>query len=110
MTGKLQSHQFIDLQTGQVIPHAQILKNLEILDKTKEMLEEGSRIYHQVMKRAPGTFKQKKAVAKTRADEAAGGSRTDLWDNLADDKVIASMVVTAPPAWNAYEAHQNEKS
>ena len=110
MTGKLQSHQFIDLQTGQVIPHAQILKNLEILDKTKEMLEEGSRIYHNVMKRAPGTAKQKKAVAKTRADEAAGGSRTDLWDKLADDKVIASMVVTAPPAWDNKEAADNEKS
>ena len=99
---------FTDPQTGQIIPHATILANLEILDKTKALLEEGSRVYHQVIKQAPGSFANRKAIAKRRSEAHVGGSPTFIWDRLAEDKVIVSMVVTAPPAWDQKEAQSNE--
>ena len=99
---------FTDPQTGQIIPHATILANLEILDKTKEMFEECSRIYHQVLKQAPGSWDNKRAIAKRRSETFAGGSHTAIWDRLAQDKVVVSMVVTGPPAYDNKEAKSNE--
>ena len=40
----LMQKDFLDPQTGQIIPHATILKNLEIINQVKATFAEGSRI------------------------------------------------------------------
>ena len=76
-------------------------KGNEILDEALKRLEESSRFYHSVLKRAhEGAYEQKKALARTGGDAVQGGSRTALWDRLADEKAIVSLVVTSPPAWD----------
>ena len=99
---------FKDQQTGLLIPTAVIMKNLQILDKYRNLLAESSKVYHEVMRDYPGTYEEKKAVAKARSDKVAGGSRTAIWNKMAREKVIQSMVVKAPPANDHAEATANE--
>ena len=106
MTGKLQSHQFIDPQTGQVIPTETIMKNLGRLDELTARLEVGSKVYHDTKKKAKVTPEQKQRIAKKKGNEAQGGRRTDLWDEAHDDQVVMSMCVTGPPAYDADEARK----
>ena len=101
---------FYDVQTGAPIPQATIMASLQRLDNIQIKLQESSKIYKQVIKSCPPHMdhEEKKKIAKKRADQYLGARLLDIWDGLADDKVIITMVVTAPPAKDQKEAADNE--
>ena len=103
----LMNKEFVDPQTGQVIPHSTILQNLEILDQVLAKFVEGS-IYHKVLKESSGTYQEKRAIAVKASNDYAGGSHTQIWDTLCLQKVVVSMHVTGPPAMDKDEARKNE--
>ena len=101
---------FYDVQTGAPIPQDTIMASLQRLDNVQTLIQESSKIYKKVIKSCPPNMdpKEKKKIAKARADGYIGARLLDLWDGLAADKVIITMVVTAPPAKDQKEAADNE--
>ena len=99
----------IGIQTGEVIPNSQIIQKLKVIDEVKKDFADATRAYYKAMKVARGGYEEKKAAAVEASNECAGGRRTQVWDKLHAGTVVISMVVTAPPAKDKWEASENEE-
>ena len=96
---------FRDKVTGEIIPWTKIHENMAAIDKLQQQLAQGRQIFKQAMKETHGDF----AEASRRSNELSGGSCSELWDNMHDQKVVCSLVVVCPPAKDKNVMLENEE-
>ena len=94
-----------DKVTGEVIPLEKIQENMAAIDNLKEKLAQGRAVFRQAMKETEGDY----AESCRRSNEFTGGSCSELWDKLSDQKVVCSMVVVCPPCNNKEQMSDNEE-
>ena len=95
---------FKDKLTGEVIPWDKIQENMAAIDNLKEKLYQGRQVFQQALKDTDDH-----AEACKRSNEVAGGSCSELWDQLSEQKVVCSMVVVCPPSKDKQEMFENEE-
>ena len=83
--------QYIDPHTGQVIPWAKIIASVQHLDPTLKKLEEGMKVFANIMKET-----QNFETSSAESNEASGCKCTGIFDELSSHKIIFSMMVGCP--------------
>ena len=88
--------QFKDIATGEPISNERCLHVCKELDRTQKIFQEGKHIYKRVMRETPGSQAEKRAAARQASGAHAGGDMTQIWTRLCQDKIVISLVATAP--------------
>ena len=103
--------QFKDVFTGEPITNERCLYNCQELDRAQKLIQAGRHMFKRVMRdpSQEGSFGFYKK-ARQDSEAHAGGSYTQMWNCLSDEKIAISLVATAPPADNQDVAYSNERN
>ena len=90
---------------GYVIPHTELYENCTKIDNLLERLKDVRKALNLIMKETEGDPAQAAMVSNV----VIGSCFSAIWDQLADQKVVCSLVVVCPPAFNMAAMYGNEE-
>ena len=102
---KVENVTYRDKDTGDVIPYSKIEEDLGRLDNLCQLLKRWRAVYNEALAETNND-----GQAAGRASNAIqGGSCSQLWDQLAKDKVVCSLYLKCPPTKDRQTMYANEQ-
>ena len=96
---------FRDRDTGELIPKSQIEENMLWIDRILKLLEEGRTVHREALKETKNDYWE----AGKRSNAFQGEGCSELWDQLAESKVVCALDLLCPPAKDKGAMYANEK-